>query len=224
MNLKDLIFNGGVKGVNRSNGVFSGSVQEWLPVKSIFNGVVITKDNRFVKILEVLPVNFYLKSPADQQNIIAAFAAYLKIAPDTLQIAVLTQRADMASYTARMRECIETEENEKCRIMIEDNISEIVRLSENDVITRRFFIAFQYEPQMKARRNTVGSITERLSDETETAMRYLDACGLEVIEPRYADNALLELLYELLCKATARRVKLPKGVFDMTTAVHGIYE
>ena len=44
--------------------------------------MVITKDNRFIKILEVLPVNFYLKSPSDQQNIITSYAAYLKIAPD----------------------------------------------------------------------------------------------------------------------------------------------
>lgn len=40
----------------------------------------------------------------------------------------------------------------------------------------------------------------------------------------YADNTVLELLYELINKKTSRRVKLPEGVFDMTTAVHGLYE
>ena len=34
----------------------------------------------------------------------------------------------------------------------------------------------------------------------------------------------LKLLYDLINKATSLRVKLPEGVFDMTTAVHGIYE
>lgn len=224
MKLKELIFGGGAKDAGDSGGAFAGSIQEWLPVKNIFNGAVVTKDNRFIKILEVLPVNFYLKSPADQQNIIISFASYLKIAPNNLQIMVLTQKADMAAYVERMKECGAAEENEKCRAMIEDNVAEIARLGESDAISHRFFLIFQYEPQMKARRNTVRAITERLQEEGDTARRYLDLCGLEVMEPRYADNAVLELLYELLCKSTSRRVKLPNGVFDMTTAIHGVFE
>lgn len=54
--------------------------------------------------------------------------------------------------------------------------------------------------------------------------RYLDVCELEVLEPRYTDDFILKLLYEIINKRTSRRVKLPEGVFDMTTAAHGIYE
>ena len=45
-----------------------------------------------------------------------------------------------------------------------------------------------------------------------------------MLEPRYSDNFVLKLLYEILSKQTSQRVRLPDGVFDMTTAVHGIYE
>ncbi|MDR0287828.1 MAG: hypothetical protein LBI03_09040 [Clostridiales bacterium] len=72
---------------------YKNSVQEWLPVADIQDGVVITKDGRYVKILEVCPVNFYLKSFTEQQNIIYYFQCYLKIAPDNLQIRVFTQKA-----------------------------------------------------------------------------------------------------------------------------------
>ena len=137
---------------------------------------------------------------------------------------VRTQKADMADYVARMKAYAEIEENEKCREMIEDNIAEVDWLGASSAITRRFFLVFQYEPQMKAKRNTVRAIAQRLSEEADTARRYLDVCGLEVLEPRYADNTVLELLYELINKKTSRRVKLPEGVFDMTTAVHGLYE
>ena len=223
MNLKELIFGGGVKNAGAAS-AYRDSIQAWLPFKSIVHGMVVTKDNRFVKICEVLPVNFYLKSPADQENIIASFAAYLKIAPNTLQIMVRTQKANMDDYVARMRAYAEAEENEKCREMIEDNIAEVDWLGASTAITRRFFLVFQYEPQMKTRGNTVRAVAQRLSEEADTARRYLDICGLEVLEPRYADNTVLELLYELINKKTSRRVKLPEGVFDMTTAVHGIYE
>ncbi len=223
MNLKQAIFGGKIQHINENNS-YRDSIQAWLPIKNIIGGTLITKDNRFVKIIEILPVNFYLKSPNDRQNIVSAFASYLKIAPNTLQIIVFTQKADMADYVSRMRECAEVESDELCRSMIEDNVEEISRFGSDGAITHRFFMVFEYEPQMKAKRNTVKLIAQRLMEEADTARRYLDLCGLEVLEPRFSDNAVLELLYEIINKNTARRVKLPSGVFDMVSAVHGIYE
>lgn len=49
-------------------------------------------------------------------------------------------------------------------------------------------------------------------------------CALCVYEPSFADDFILKLLYEIINKRTSRRVQLPEGVFDMTTAVHGVFE
>lgn len=223
MNLKELIFGGGIK-TDSANSSYRDSIQEWLPIKNIIGGVVITKDNRFIKILEVLPVNIYLKSASDRQNIISTYASYLKIAPDCLQLEIRTIPADTAEYVERMRKYAQAEENEACRDMIEDNINQIGLGIANEANRHRFFLIFQYEPRMKARRNSVSAIVQRLDEEADTARRYLDMCELEVLEPRYVDNYVLKLLYEIINKKTSRRVKLPEGVFDMTTAVHGIYE
>lgn len=65
---------------------------------------------------------------------------------------------------------------------------------------------------------------QRLNEEADTARRYLDMCELEVLEPQFSDDFILKLLYEIINKRTSQRVKLPEGVFDMTTAIHGIYE
>ena len=223
MGLKELIFGGAVKGLDNAGGEYDGSIQKWLPIKNIVSGMVITRDRRFVKVIEVMPVNFHLKTPHEQQTIIYYFASYLKIAPNNLQIRVATQRLDLEGYIAQMKKYYDAEENESCREMIEDNISEVSFIAANEVTTHRFFIIFQYEPQMKARGNSVRAIAERLNEEADTARRYLDLCGLEVLDPDYADNAILDLLYETINKNTARRVKLPDGVFDMMTTVHGIY-
>lgn len=102
MNLKELIFGEGVH-TGGSGGVYRDSVQAWLPIKNIIGGVVITKDNRFVKIMEVLPVNIYLKSAIDRQNIISSFASYLQIAPDELQMIARTLPADTQAYVEQMQ-------------------------------------------------------------------------------------------------------------------------
>ena len=221
--MKSLLF-GNVAETGGNENVYRDSIQAWLPVKNIIGGVVITSDNRFVKIVEVLPVNIYLKSPADRQNIISSFAAYLKIAPDSMQFEARTLPADTAEYVRQMEEYASNETNEYCREMIEDNIREIGRGIASEALRHRFFLVFQYEARMHARRNTVKHLIERLNEEADTARRYLDICELEVLEPRFSDDFVLKLLYEIINKRTSRRVPLPDGVFDMTTAIHGIFE
>ena len=223
MNVKELIFGGGVKAAG-GDGAYRDSIQAWLPIKNIRGGVVVTRDNRFIKILEILPVNIYLKSANDRQNIIASYAVWLKIAPDNLQLEARTLPADTAEYVERMKGFAEQEENESCREMIEDNIAEIGQGVASDAIRHRFFLIFQYESHMKSKGHSVAAIIQRLNEEADTARRYLDVCELEVLEPRYTDDFILKLLYEIINKRTSCRVKLPEGVFDMTTAVHGIYE
>jgi hypothetical protein len=223
VNLKELIFGGKAGKLDPGGKEYAGSVQEWLPVRNIIDGVVVTKDGRFVKILETMPVNFHLKTPAEQQNIIWYFASYLKIAPRTLQIRVITQRLDLEGYIRKMRGYLAAEENARCRELIEDNIAEIAYIAANEVTTHRFFVVFEYDPSMKAKNSAAKAVAQRLNEEAATARRYLELCGLEILEPGYADNTVLDLLYEMINKRASRRARLPDGVFDMLTAVHGVY-
>ena len=77
---------------------------------------------------------------------------------------------------------------------------------------------------MKSKGHSVAAIIQRLNEEADIARRYLDLCELEVLEPRFSDDFILKLLYEIINKRTSQRVKLPEGIFDMTTTIHGIYE
>ena len=54
MNVKELIFGGPVHS-GGADSVYRDGIQSWLPVKNIIGGVVVMKDNRFIKIMEVLP-------------------------------------------------------------------------------------------------------------------------------------------------------------------------
>ena len=60
-------------------------VQDFLPVREIRNGIIETTDDRYVKIIEILPINFLLRSSEEQYSIISSFASWLKISPMKLQ-------------------------------------------------------------------------------------------------------------------------------------------
>ena len=45
-------------------------VQDYLPIKDLRNGIIETADGRYIRILEVEPINFTLRSDEEQFNII----------------------------------------------------------------------------------------------------------------------------------------------------------
>ena len=63
----------------------------YVPIQKIENGIVYTTDHRFIKILEIVPINFLLRSAREQRNIVYSFISYLKIAPVKLQIKVIEE-------------------------------------------------------------------------------------------------------------------------------------
>lgn len=224
MNLKSVIFGGSVTGVSDRSGAYDGSIQEWLPIKDIVHGVVVTRDKRFIKIVELLPVNFYTMSSMDKSAAIEDFAAYLKIAPSNLQINVLTQPFDLAGYLKLLRGYLERETNKRCREMLLESMEYVPQLVEREALTHRFFLSFSYDPSMKAVDHTPEAIAAVLNEKAEVARRYLDRCGVTVLEPEYVDNFILELFYKLVNKHTSQHIRLPEGVFDMLGMVHGVYD
>lgn len=69
------------------------SVQDYLPIREIRNGVIETTDGRYIRILEIEPINFTLRSDEEQFNIISTFASWLKISPMRLQFKSITRKA-----------------------------------------------------------------------------------------------------------------------------------
>ena len=195
----------------KKNNSYENSTQEWIGITDIKNGIVELNDGRFIKVLEILPVNFYLKSEVEQENIIFYFAAYLKVAPDNIQIRVVTQRADIDDYLERLENCAENERNELCKNMIFDEMDFVKGLSDNTAVKKRFFIVFEYAHKSFDGQVSVGEAIKYLSDEAYKAERYLSQCGLEVINTD-DDGFLINLFYGIINKHTSKFVK--PGNFD----------
>ena len=128
-------------------------VADYLPIEKIDNGIIYTKDHRFVKVVEIIPINFLLRSAREQRSIIYSFISYLKISPVKLQFKVLTRRADIGRHLDTVRQEMTQETNEQCRLMQEDYLQFVQQISSREAVTRRFFLIFEYEPWSNSRNN-----------------------------------------------------------------------
>ena len=176
-------------------------VADYLPIEKVENGIIYTKDHRFVKVVEVVPINFMLRSAREQRNIIYSFVSYLKISPVKLQIKVLTRRADINRHLDTVRQEMVHEENEQCRLMQEDYLNFVQQVGSREAVTRRFFLIFEYEPWANTRRSEQeDEAIQSLQSAVHTASNYLRQCGNEVIVPENEDEFTVDVLYNLLCR------------------------
>ena len=195
---------------------FLNPVAEYLPVEKIDNGIIYTKDHRYIKIIEVIPINFLLRSAREQRSIIYSFISYLKICPVKIQFKVLTKRADLNKHTDIVRREMEAEQDPNCRMLQEDYLQLINRIGSREATTRRFFIAFEYE-QYGRRGNEEADAIASLQIAERTAANYLKQCGNEVIVPENEDEFTVDVLYNILCRQISSDIPLPKRVQNIVS-------
>ena len=175
---------------------------DYVPVENIKHGIIYTRDRRYVKILEVVPVNFLLRSAQEQRSIIYSFISYLKIAPVKVQFKVLTKRADIDRHVQAVRRELERETDPHCRMLQEDYLRLIRQLGSREAITRRFFLIFEHEPLPGTRRGQEEEeAIASLQTAARTAANYLRQCGNTVVLNHDDENeATAEVLYHVLCR------------------------
>lgn len=172
------------------------ALADYIPIEKIEHGVIYTRDHRYVKVVEVVPVNFLLRSAREQRSIIYSFISYLKIAPVKVQFKALTKRADINRHLDTVRKELEHEQDPRCRVLQEDYLKLIRQLGSREAITRRFFLIFEYEPLPGTKRgHEEEDAIASLQTAARTAANYLRQCCNEVISPENEDDATAEILY-----------------------------
>ena len=191
-------------------------VAAYLPIEKIENGIIYTRDHRYVKLIEVEPINFLLRSSREQRNIIYSFVSFLKISPVKLQFKVLTKKADINKHLAAIEDDISKETDERCIALQKDYKNLIKRISSKDAITRRFFIAFEYEPQAgTGRKDMEAEAISALTTVARTAKNYLKQCGNDVITPEDDNELATDVLYNLLNRKTSNRIPLSTRINEV---------
>lgn len=193
------------------------TTQSYLPIRDIRNGIVETTDGRYLKILEIEPINFALRSDEEQYNIISSFASWLKISPMRIQCKAITRRADSDKHVALVKQELSQEENPQCRAMGEDYLRLIQQVGSREALTRRFFLIFQYEA---AGRNDgdYARIVGSLQAAEQTARAYFPQCGNSIVQPSNSDEATAEILYQIFnrrsCQTEPFQTRVDRVVLD----------
>lgn len=191
------------------------SCQAFSPLRDIKDGIIITKDRQFVKIIEVTPINFLLRSAEEQAAIIQSFAMVLKVMPVKVQFKVISRRADVSGFITKIRSNMETEENANCIKLQTEQIDLIENVGAREGVSRRFFIIFKYsEPSGFQKSASFNEIKANLNTAAYRIQQMLIRCDNEVIH--YNDNDdILRILYTIMCKSESEKKSFDIRMYEV---------
>lgn len=187
---------------NRSNQHF---IQDMIPVDRIEDGIIITNDNRYIKILEILPTNMESLHGQDVDQIGLGFEEWWRIAPKNTQIKVITQKKTSFDVIENLITMMKSETNAKAKEMCNNYINYIEQMSQASGLTRRSFLIFEYEKDGVVN-NEYYDILLKLDMYEQQARSIFGKIGNRItnpVDPEQASEYLETILYELFNRKTA---------------------
>ena len=72
------------------------SVQKWIPLKNILdNGIIKLKDDSYIKIIKIIPINFNLKTDFEKKQILNSYKVFLKTCNFDIQILIKRKKKNL---------------------------------------------------------------------------------------------------------------------------------
>lgn len=136
--------------------------QDLIPVKQIEDGIITTKDNRFLKILKVSPINFITLSDKEKDDIIYDFASWLSICPINMQIKVNVENSNP--------EQIVNDTQNRCKRDKDRDVSDLVQsycnllwdLSSGGAVMKNFYLIYTLDGTEKIDLTDKYEVVDRL--------------------------------------------------------------
>ncbi len=170
------------------------SVQEWLPFSRILKkGVVKLKDEYYIKILKIAPINYNLKSDLEKEAILNSYKIFLKTCNFDFQILIQSNKEDLNQIISQINKKIENEEEEKIKEIAKkytDYIKEINNSKKSTV--KRFFIIIK-----TTKRREEENQKQELEEKFLKIKENLEKCGnrVEEIETKEETIEILNSFY-----------------------------
>ena len=153
------------------------SVQNWLPFEDILEeGIIKLKNKTYVKIIEIIPINYNLKSNLEKESILNSYKLFLKSCNFNIQILIQSQKEDLSQHIENLEE-IKKIENNKLKNIINNYLENIIKLNSNNKSdSKKFFILINQVQQNKEKINI-----EQLNEKYFKIKEALSRCGNKII-------------------------------------------
>lgn len=155
-------------------------MQEWLPFDYILNdGIIKLKNNQYIKIIKVIPINYNLKSELEKEGILNSYKTFLKTCGFDIQILIQSNKEDLSKHILKIKETVKKENNLNLFKISEKYIEFITRLNnEKKSSSKNFYIIIKAESKgEEIEKNEEELIISNLNEKFFKIKECLSRCG-----------------------------------------------
>jgi hypothetical protein len=118
------------------------STQDWIPIEKIFNnGIIKLKNNKFIKIMKVIPINFNLKSNFEKEAILNSYKIFLKTCNFNIQIFIQSSKENLNKNIEHIQKNLKKEDKQFLNEIAEDYFEFIQKFNSiKNSSTKNFYI------------------------------------------------------------------------------------
>lgn len=170
------------------------SLQAWLPFEKVMEkGIIKTKNDTYIKVMKVLPINYNLKSELEKQAILSSYKTFLKTCNFDIQILVQSSKEDLSNHISQIKQKVNQERNLNLLKISQKYIEYINKLNqEKNSSSKNFYIIIKNENN-NSEETSISELNENYSKIKETLAR----CGNNVKEIASKEE-MINTLYAFL--------------------------
>lgn len=155
------------------------SVQEWLPINKILEkGIIKLKDNSYIKIIKIIPINYNLKSELEKEAILNSYKIFLKTCNFDIQILIQSNKEDLSKIISNINKKIENEKNDNI-IQLSKNYIDFIQKTnrEKKSSSKNFYIIIKNSIKNKKENINDEIIIQDLNEKYFKIKECLSRCG-----------------------------------------------
>jgi len=121
----------------------SGFTEDWLPVKTIQNNMIITRDNLKVTGVKISPRNIFILDPEMQNNILISLRNFYNTIDYEFWLVVADRPVDISIYMSQMQLLLNETKSPAIRKLIMQDIEKGDTFIRNNVVDTEYYFLFK---------------------------------------------------------------------------------
>lgn len=159
--------------------ITSGYTEDWLPVKGIQNGFIITANNQKVTGVKITPRNIFILDPQAQENILISLKNFYNMIDFEFWLVVADRPVDISVYMAQLQLLYNEAPNPAIRKLILQDIKKGNMFMNNNIVDTEYYLLFKDKN------------TDLLQKRIRNMINGLASCGLNAAQVNNADLRII---------------------------------
>ncbi len=155
--------------------VTSGYTEDWLPIKGIQNGFIITSNNQKVTGVKVTPRNIFILDQNSQDNVLISLKNFYNMIDFEFWLVVADRPVDISVYMAQLQLLYNEAPNPAIRKLIMQDINKGNAFINNNIVDTEYYLLFKDKN------------VDILQKRVRTMINGLASCGLNASQVNNGD-------------------------------------